>query len=201
MIEIATDTIETCQQGNTAAFAEIVQVFERPLFAFVYRLHCTPPGRDVEDVVQEIFVKAYQNIHRFQISDNSSFSAWLFALARNQCMSLSRRKKLENQTFREHNPRWSCDRSEHASSPADLLADQETVAHIEQAVTRLPETQQTAFVLRHYHDMAYKDIAEVLQCNEGTVRSRLSRARQSIAQMLQIASPCPTPKRNDHDTE
>ena len=201
MIEVATDTIKTCQQGNTAAFAEIVQVFERPLFAFVYRLHCTAPGRDVEDVVQEIFVKAYQNIHRFQISDSSSFSAWLFTLARNQCMSLIRRKRLENQTFTEHNPRWSCDRAAHASSPSDVLADRETVVQIEQAVTRLPETQRTAFVLRHYHDMAYKDIAEILQCNEGTVRSRLSRARQSIAETLRITSSCSTPKRNDHDTQ
>jgi len=199
MIDIATETIKTCQQGNTAAFAEIVQVFERPLFAFVYRLHCTPPGRDVEDVVQEIFVKAYQNIHLFHISDNGSFATWLFALARNLCSSLMRRKKLETQTFHEHNPKLPYTQPAHAPCPSQSLADQEAIEQIIQAVAQLPETQQSTFILRHYHDMAYKDIAEILECNEGTVRSRLSRARQSIAQTLQITHATPAARRHNHE--
>jgi RNA polymerase sigma-70 factor (ECF subfamily) len=199
MIEIATDTIKTCQQGNTAAFAQIVQVFERPLFAFVYRLHCTPPGRDVEDVVQEIFVKAYQNIHHYHISDNGSFATWLFALARNLCVSLIRRKTLETQTFRNNNPRWSYAQPTPAPCPSQTLVDQEAIEQITQAVAELPETQQSAFILRHYHDMAYRDIAEILACNEGTVRSRLSRARQSIAQTLQITQPSPAARRHNHE--
>jgi RNA polymerase sigma-70 factor (ECF subfamily) len=201
MIEITTHTIRSCQQGNTAAFAEIVQVFERPLFAFVYRLHCTPPGRDVEDVVQEIFVKAYQNIHRYRISDNGVFATWLFALARNVCISLMRRKKLENQTFSEQHPRWPHTRLTEVPDPSDTLANEEGLAQIAQAVTELPETQQTTFILRHYHDMAYKDIAKILECNEGTVRSRLSRARQSIAQALNITHLRPAIRRHDHDSK
>ncbi|NQV34514.1 MAG: RNA polymerase sigma factor [Phycisphaeraceae bacterium] len=199
MIEIATETIKTCQEGNTAAFAEIVRVFERPLFAFVYRLHCAPPGRDVEDVVQEIFVKAYQNIHHYHISDNGSFTTWLFALARNLCVSLMRRKKLETQTFRNHNPKWPYTQSASEPCPSEALANLETIGQITQAVAELPETQQSAFILRHYHDMAYKDIAEILECNEGTIRSRLSRARQSIAQTLQITQPSPAARRPNHE--
>ncbi len=195
MIEIATDTIRTCQQGNTAAFAEIVQVFERPLFAFVYRLHCTPPGRDVEDVVQEIFVKAYQNIHHYHISDNGSFTTWLFALARNLCVSLMRRKRLETQTFQNRNPKWPYTQPTPEPCPSQALADQETIEQIAQAVSELPETQRSAFVLRHYHDMAYKDIAEILDCNEGTVRSRLSRARQSLVVALQVTHTSPASRR------
>ena len=200
MIEIATETIKICQQGNTAAFAEIVQVFERPLFAFVYRLHCTPPGRDVEDVVQEIFVKAYQNIHRCKIKDNGSFATWLFALGRNLCISLMRRKKLENEAFCSQNPKYvQFDRTDQPN-PADVLADQENMAQIAQAVSDLPETQKTAFILRHYHDMAYKEIATILECNEGTVRSRLSRARQNIALTLNI-TPSQTSRRTRHDSK
>ena len=200
MIEIATDTIRTCQQGNTAAFAEIVQVFERPLFAFVYRLHCTPPGRDVEDVVQEIFVKAYQNIHLYRISDNGVFATWLFALARNVCISLMRRKKLEHRTFRDDNRRYPQTHLTRVPDPSDRLANEEILSQIAEAVAELPETQKTTFILRHYHDMAYKDIAEILACNEGTVRSRLSRARQRLAQALNISDPCPATRRPTHDS-
>ncbi len=200
MIEIATHTIHACQQGNTAAFAEIVQIFERPLFAFVYRLHCTPPGRDVEDVVQEIFVKVYQNIHLYKIEDNGSFAAWLFALGRNLCISLMRRKKLEHETFNREDPRYiQRDRTDQPN-PAEILTDQEDMAQIARAVSDLPETQKTAFILRHYHDMAYKEIATILECNEGTVRSRLSRARQSIALALNIRSSQPV-RRTRHDSK
>jgi len=199
MIDIAADTIKTCQQGNAAAFAEIVQAFERPLFAFVYRLHCTPPGRDVEDVVQEIFVKAYQNIHHYHISDNGSFATWLFALGRNLCISLMRRKQLESQTFCEHNPKYSYAHPTQPPCPSEALENQETIEQLTQAVAELPEIQRSAFILRHYHDMAYKDIAEILECNEGTVRSRLSRARQTIAQALQVTQPSPAARRQDHE--
>ena len=143
MIEIAADTIETCQQGNTAAFAEIVQVFERPLFAFVYRMHCTPRGRDVEDVVQEIFVKAYQNIHLYQISDNGAFATWLFALARNLCISLVRRKRLETQALSGDHPKYPTIQPSHAPCPSEALVNQEAIEQITQAVAEIPETQKS----------------------------------------------------------
>jgi len=66
MQEVSEEIISSCQDGSARAFAELVQRYERPLFAYVYRLNCTTAGREPEDIVQEIFLKVYQNIHSFK---------------------------------------------------------------------------------------------------------------------------------------
>ena len=184
MTEISPETIELCQQGDAAAFAQVVQRYERPLFAYAYRLGCTPPDRDAEDVVQEIFVKVYQNIHRYRRLGKGVFSTWLFAIAHNHCMSLGRRKQIETQTRRGEGrgPDHRCDAA--SPSPAETLADREEVAQIVQAAGELPESLRSAFVLRYYQDIPCGEIATILNCNEGTVRSRLFRARKTVLQSL-----------------
>lgn len=186
MTDVSKSTIQRCQQGSAAAFAEIVARFERPLFGYIVRLGCTPPGRDPEDVVQEIFVKAYQHIQSYLGRDETAFSTWLFAIARNHCVSLMRRKQLEH--------KWTQSQSRVVrpmQNPVDEVARGETIEHVRQAVAQLPETMRTTFILRYYQDMAYSQIAQILECNEGTVRSRLARAKKAIQEHLHQLSEQP----------
>ena len=184
MTEISPETIELCQGGDAAAFAQVVQRYERPLFAYVYRLGCTPPDRDAEDVVQEIFMKVYQSIHRYRRLGKGVFSTWLFAIAHNHCMSLGRRKQIETQTRcgEGRGPDHRCDAA--SPSPAETLSDREEVAQIVRAAGELPESLRSAFILRYYQDLPCGEIATILNCNEGTVRSRLFRARKTVLQSL-----------------
>ncbi len=175
MTDVSKSTIQRCQQGSATAFAEVVARFERPLFGYVVRLGCTPPGRDPEDVVQEIFVKAYKSIQSYQGHAGTAFSTWLFAIARNHCVSLMRRKQLEQ--------KWSQSQSGAAlpvQNPVDDVVQGETIERVRQAVAQLPETMRTTFILRYYQDMPYSQIAQILECNEGTVRSRLARAKKAV---------------------
>lgn len=128
MTEISPETIELCQRSDAAAFAQVVQRYERPLFAYVYRLGCTPSDRDAEDVVQEIFVKVYQNIHRYRRLGKGVFSTCLFAIAHNHCMSLGRRKQIETQTRRGETSRSPVPSETPHPSPAETLSDREEVA-------------------------------------------------------------------------
>lgn len=196
MTEISRETIELCQMGDAAAFAQVVQRYERPLFAYVYRLGCTPPDRDAEDVVQEIFVKVYQNIHRYRRLGKGLFSTWLFAIAHNHCMSLGRRKQIETQTRRGETSRSTASSETPHPSPAETLSDREEVAQIVQAAGELPESLRGAFVLRYYQDLPCGEIATILNCNEGTVRSRLFRARRTVLQSLTREDS--RPGRNDY---
>ena len=184
MDEIPEHVIEQCRKGSPAAFADIVRRYERPLFAYVYRLGCTPASRDPEDVVQEIFIKAYRGIGRYKSRRDCSFSSWLFSIARNHCVSLMRRMKLEHRVFRP------LDAAAHAacggdSCPLELVSRKETARQVAEATAELPEAMKSAFLLRYYQDMSYVQIAQVLECSIGTVRSRLARARNAIKNHLQ----------------
>ena len=185
MDEISEHIIEQCRAGNTAAFAEIVRRYERPLFGYIYRLGCIPPAREPEDVVQEILVKVYQSIQQYQSRDDCTFSTWLFSIARNHCLSLMRRMKLELRVLR---PLEKTDVSEffgHESGPAEEVSRKEIKAQVAAAVAALPEAMRSAFILRYYEDMPYEGIARVLDCNVGTVRSRLARARKAIQEFFE----------------
>lgn len=184
MKEIASETIVQCQKGNAAAFSEIVNRYERPLFAFIFRMGFTPPAREPEDVVQEIFLKVYQSIQGFRSKQRASFSTWLFAIARNHCVSLMRRKQLEDKII-DIDHRKSARMTDQGSlNPRQAVSRKEEARHVAQAIERLSEKMRTALVLRYYHDMPCAEIAQILQCDEGTVRSRLARARQYLRDQL-----------------
>ena len=185
MQDIAQETIERCQDGNAAAFAEVVDRYERPLFAYVCRLRCTPVGLEPEDVVQEIFLKTYQAIHRFQWRANGSFSTWLFSIARNHCISLIRRRHVEGRRRDADQGDVADVADQRQLGPAEAASQTEAAAHAADAVASLPEPMRSAFVLRYYQDMAYAGIAEVLDCDEGTARTRVARAKKALARYLQ----------------
>ena len=185
MDEIDHQIIEACQTGNAAAFAQVVLRYERPLLAYVYRLGCTPPSRGPEDVVQEVFVKAYKNIRLYKGRDGGSFSTWLFSIARNHCVSLMRRRQLEDRAIRPMDDTEV--QADPAHGPAEILSRRETARQVADAVAALPETQRSVFVLRYYEDLSYEAIARIVECNVGTIRSRLARAKKAIQEQLQAA--------------
>ncbi|MBP8303533.1 MAG: RNA polymerase sigma factor [Phycisphaerae bacterium] len=185
MNDVPNETIRRCQAGHAAAFAEVVEWYERPVFAYVVRMGCRPGGRGPEDVVQEIFVKVYQNIQRYQDRAAGSFSAWLFTIARNHCISLIRKTRTDghSMTLEEAGELGVADDA--VQDPVDCLARSEIAGHVAEAVQLLPEPMRTAFILRYYQDMGFTEIARILGCKEGTARTRVTRAKQALARLLQ----------------
>jgi len=95
MQEVSEKIISRSQYGSATTFAKLVERYQRPLFAYIYRLGCTAADREPEDIVQEIFLKVYQNIHNFKQLQGACFSAWLFTIARNYCVDLMRKTKTD----------------------------------------------------------------------------------------------------------
>ena len=162
--------VEQIQTGNDAAFDELMGRYKRSVVNFCYRVLCN--ADDADDVAQEVFVRVYQHIDRYQ--PRAKFSTWLFALAHNAALDRLR--------YRKRHPTESLDGvPEPAAAPAEI---DEISEHIAAAVAKLPDDQRTAIVLAEYHGLSYAEIAAVMRCSEKSVESRLYRAKQTLRQRL-----------------
>ena len=166
------------QNGDDAAFDQLLARYKRPIINFVYRMLNDPTA--AEDVAQEIFVKIYLNIHRFNPKKGTKFSTWLFQIARNQTLDTIRHQRRRPQAF--HN---SCTDEETNIEAAQLSPDKhlvqaEQLAVIGRAIQQLPAKQRTAIVLTVYHEMPQAEISAVMGCSVRAVESHLSRARKAL---------------------
>jgi len=184
MQEVPKETILKCQDGSATAFAELVGRYERPLFAYVHRLNCTTPDREPEDIVQEIFLKVYQNIYDFKQVSGACFSAWLFTIARNHCIDLMRKIKIDGRTKGLEDRAMTDLADRKLVNPQKATSQNEAAECVALAVAQLSEPFRSALILRYYEDMSYAKIAQILQCNEGTAKSRVARAKQTLIKVL-----------------
>lgn len=160
------------QQGCRASFAELVARFGNRLFRFLcYKMNNV---QDAEDLVQDTFVKAYRNIHRYQ--DSWKFSTWLFTIAVRLANSHFRRSR----SFRMVGQIESGD-----LEPGQMLAEQETRQGLWALARDLSGNQYQALWLKYGQDMSIKEIAQVLRKSQVNVKVLLYRARVNLAKRLQ----------------
>ncbi|HUF26729.1 MAG TPA: sigma-70 family RNA polymerase sigma factor [Gemmatimonadaceae bacterium] len=173
--------------GEERGFQELVERYQTRLLNFVYR---TIGDREkAEDLVQEVFIRVYRHLHRFDRS--KKFSTWIYTiasnLAKNELRNRSRNPLVLFQTIRKN---WQDDdrplQFEDATSrPDDLYRKRHLRALVEESVAKLPEHHRQVFVLRELEGKSYEEIAEITDCNLGTVKSRLNRARTSFAAIIE----------------
>lgn len=140
------------------------------MFRLVFRL----VGRDdAADVLQHVFLQVFRNIRQF--AGDSRFETWLFRIAVNECLQFRRREARKSFVPLEHDP------SDPSANPEGLV-DQRDL--LETALARLEPELRTIFLLRETEHLAYAEIAETLGIAEGTVASRLNRARRNLQKIL-----------------
>ena len=169
--------------GDSAAFAAIVQRYQDRLYNASYRL--LGSAEDALDVVQETFIKAYENLGGF--AGRSSLYTWLFRIAVNMSLSHRRKRKWERLMTPpgedEADPVEGIEgRSE--GDPADRLLGAETEIIVQRALDELDDDHRAVVVLRDIQHFDYTEIAEVLKVPAGTVKSRLHRARLMLRDKL-----------------
>jgi RNA polymerase sigma-70 factor (ECF subfamily) len=173
--------------GEQRAFDELVDRYQTRLLNFIYR---TVGDRDrAEDLVQEVFIRVYRHLHRFDRS--KKFSTWVYTiasnLAKNELRNRSRSPLVLFQTIQgssdeEDRPLQFEDST---SRPDDLYRKRHLRELVEQTVAQLPEHHRQVFVLRELEGRSYEEIAEITDCNLGTVKSRLNRARTAFAAIIE----------------
>ena len=174
-------------EGEERAFGVLVERYQMRLLNFIYR---TIGDRERgEDLVQEVFIRVYRHLHRFDRS--KKFSTWVYTiasnLAKNELRNRSRNPLVFFQTIKKN---WQDDdrplQFEDATTrPDDLYRKRHLRELVEQSVQQLPEHHRQVFVLRELEGKSYEEIAEITGCNLGTVKSRLNRARNSFAAIIE----------------
>ncbi|MBL8436247.1 RNA polymerase sigma factor RpoE [Zoogloea sp.] len=183
--EVDQQLVERVQRGDKQAFGLLVAKYQRKLARLLSRLIRDPA--EVEDVAQETFIKAYRALPSFR--GDSAFYTWLYRIgintAKNFLVSQGRRAPTttdfdseEAETFEDG------DQLRDINTPERLMMTRQIGDTVNAAMEALPEELKTAIVLREIEGLSYEEIATIMDCPIGTVRSRIFRAREAISEKL-----------------
>ena len=179
------ELVARVQQGDKAAFDLLVLKYQRKILRLLSRM--LRDQSDIEDVMQEAFIKAYRALPQFR--GESAFYTWLYRIAintaRNWMSSQGRRPSSPNGNQTEEGETFSeIDNLTDNNTPESMLASREIAESVNATIQDLPAELRTAIVLREIDGLSYEEIAETMSCPIGTVRSRIFRAREAIAAKL-----------------
>ena len=183
--EIDQQLVERAQRGDKRAFELLVEKYQRKLARLVSRL-VRDPG-EAEDVTQEAFVKAYRALPAFR--GDSAFYTWLYRIgintAKNYLVAMGRRAPTSTEVEAEEAEGYEGgELLRDINTPESLLLSKEIAGTVNAAMEALPEELRSASQLRELEGMSYEEIAKLMDCPIGTVRSRIFRAREAIAERL-----------------
>jgi RNA polymerase sigma-70 factor (ECF subfamily) len=174
--------IERCLRGDESAWDEMVRSYTRKVYAVCYRF--TGKDSEAQDLTQEVFLRVFKTLRTFR-SGEGSFTVWLNRLTRNLLIDHYRRNKLERSTdsIEEQLPRLE-ESGNLASRSDSMLAGREASELLQSALQKLSPDLRETVILRDIEELEYKEIAEILNVPEGTVKSRLNRGRAELGKIL-----------------
>lgn len=183
--EIDQQLVARAQSGDKLAFGLLVEKYQRKLARLLSRFIRDPA--EVEDVTQEAFIKAYRALPAFR--GDSAFYTWLYRIgintAKNYLMAMGRRAPTSTEVEAEDAEGFDeGEQLRDINTPESVLLSNEIAATVNSTIERLPEELRTAIQMREIEGMSYEDIAKAMNCPIGTVRSRIFRAREAIAEQL-----------------
>lgn len=163
-------------EGDQAAFQELVERYQGAVYNLAYRMLGAP--EEAEDAAQEIFVRIYRQLARYDRS--RKFSTWVLAIATNYCIDQLRRRRLQLVPLENIIP-WAKARE---AGPEREALDREASDELQTLLRRLPEKYRAVLILRYWEELSCAEIGEVLQVPEGTVKTQLHRARKALERLM-----------------
>jgi len=185
LIDVDAQLVARVQKGDKRAFDMLVLKYQHKILSLISRLVNDPA--EVQDIAQESFIKAYRALPNFR--GESAFYTWLYRIAvntaKNYLVSRHRRPSGSDIDIDEVAQFSSEPNLRDIDSPDQQLQGEQMIKIVNAAITALPEDLRTALSLREFDGLSYEEIAEVMQCPVGTVRSRIFRAREAIDKELE----------------
>ena len=187
--------IQEALKGDDRAFGNLVEKYQKPVFSLCYRM--LGNSRDAEDASQESFIRAYRYLKRYD--PNRSFATWLLSIAAHYCIDRTRKKRLPTistdvipaEIVADHN----------APNPEKEFRGREKELLIQNIMNELKPTDRAAVILRYWHDYSEVEIADALDLTVSAVKSRLYRARRSLAEAwLKKENSKPLNERRAHES-
>ena len=183
--DIDRQLVERARSGDKRAFDLLVQKYHRRLMRLLSRM--VRNQEEVEDIAQETFIKAYRALPQFR--GDAAFYTWLYRIGVNTARNFLSSKRRQMPTISDQAMNDDDDVDERIvaqdiNTPESMLLSKQVAMAVNDAVEALPEELRTAITLREMEGLSYEEIAEMMVCPIGTVRSRIFRAREAIAAKL-----------------
>lgn len=173
---------ERIKKGDSEAFDELVGIYAKKIINTAYSL--LYDAEEAQDAAQEVFIKVYKNIHSFR--GESSLSTWIYRITRNVCCDILRKRRdtvISLDTEDEDGKKT--DIADSAPGPSESLETNERNEYLRRAIASLDEKHKMVITLFDLEGLSYEEIAEVMKCPVGTVKSRLYRARDALRKILE----------------
>jgi RNA polymerase sigma-70 factor (ECF subfamily) len=189
--------IESAQHGDVDSFNQLVRLYETRVYNLCYRM--LGDSDAAADTAQDTFISAYRHLDRFR---GGMFRSWLLRIATNACYDALRARKRRPSTSLQalgisDDDGVGFDLPDQGERPDDVALRRELAAAIQRGLADLPEDQRVVIILSDIQGMAYEEIADVTGANLGTVKSRLSRGRARLRDILKAGELLPSKFRHD----
>lgn len=200
------ELVTRAKQGDQDAFAQLVEANQNKIYSLAYRMAGNP--EDAADLAQEAFLRAWRTLPSFQ--GDSSFSTWLYRLTSNLCIDFLRKEKRRKtvitvSSLDDDEGAAPTDVPDHRFNPEDELDRKELRNAVGQALLKLSDEHRQVLILRELDGLSYTEIADRLELGEGTVKSRIARARLALRNILletgNFSSPFSSTISNDNGKE
>ena len=172
--------IKRAQRGDSDAFEELVSPYETRIFAICLRIMGN--REDALDCAQDAMLRIFRALgeYRFQ----AAFTTWLFRITTNVCLDALRRQKVRPSTSLDAMMDEGFSPPDPAASPEEALDERESMRAVREGIAKLPADMRAALVLRDVQGLPYEEVAQILHLNLGTVKSRISRARDRLRKLV-----------------
>lgn len=175
------EIIRRVQYGEVAAFEDLVNAYKQK--AYYVALGFVGNHEDALDLSQDAFVKAFKAIKTFDL--NSPFFPWFYKIIKNHCLNyIKKNQRVRNDSLEELEEETFAQFEDDKPTPRDMYEESETRINLWRAIDRLKPDFREIIIMKHFHNLSYKEIAEALNIPIGTVMSRLFNARQELRELM-----------------
>ena len=171
--------IEQAKAGSQNAFTRLVEAYQTPVYNLAYRM--LGNSVEAENAAQETFIRMYTKLHTYD--PQRKFSSWRLAIASHYCVDVLRRRRMNYLSLDDLPPMVELSMPK-AGQPEQIVVRDQDASAVQTLLQTLPPNYRTPVVLRYWYDMSYREIAETMGLNEGTVKTRLYRARHKLARHM-----------------
>ena len=179
------ELIKSAQAGNAVAFEQLIEEHQKRIFSIAYRI--AGNQEDAADMAQEVLVKIFRNLKHFR--GDSKFSTWLYRVATTTCLDEQKKQRRHtayslDEAMETEDGTVTADPVDTGPTPEEAMEQRAVRQAIHLAIKKLKEEHQKVILLREVQGLSYEEIANILNCSEGTVKSRINRARDSLKKIL-----------------
>ena len=177
---IILEWVEAARKGDQDAFAELVYTFQDPVYNLCYRM--LGESGEAEDATQEAFLRTYTYLHRYDT--RRSFKTWVMSIASNHCIDRLRKRRMQYVSLDDEPTAAALALSSSDPLPEQRALQNERSEVIQELLLKLDAGYRAAVILRYWYDYSYAEIAQTMNTTESAVKSRLFRARRTLAELI-----------------